>query len=78
MKDILFSVKRQKQEIGWLCVSLIVACLLNVCAILAFHTEWQELWTQLPWVVIIGIGLYALSVVLRWTVCGVKRLFKKK
>jgi uncharacterized membrane protein YbhN (UPF0104 family) len=78
MKDILITVERQKQEIRWLCGALIVALLMNVFAILAYHTSWKELWTQLPWVVCIGAGLYALSVVLRGMAWGVGRLFRKK
>ncbi|MDR3261389.1 MAG: hypothetical protein LBT78_06090 [Tannerella sp.] len=78
MKDIRFSAKRQKQELCLLCAGLAVAFALNVFAILFYHTEWKELWTQLLWVVCIGIGLYALSVVLRGVICGVRRLFKKK
>ncbi|MDR1103595.1 MAG: hypothetical protein LBL42_07530 [Tannerella sp.] len=78
MKDILITVKRQKQEIRWLCGAVAVALLLNLSAILAYHTSWNELWTQLPWVICIGAGLYALSVVLRGIVWGVWRLFRKK
>ncbi|MDR2763836.1 MAG: hypothetical protein LBB90_02270 [Tannerella sp.] len=78
MKDILITVERQKREIRWLCGALIVALLMNVFAILIYRTSWSELWTQLLWVICIGAGLYALSVVVRGAVWGVWRLFRKK
>ncbi|MDR1676153.1 MAG: hypothetical protein LBR86_06780 [Tannerella sp.] len=78
MKEIVITVKRQKREIGWLCGAVIAALLMNVYAIRVYHTSWNELWTQLPWVICIGAGLYALSVVLRGMVWGVWRLFRKK
>ncbi|MDR1454248.1 MAG: hypothetical protein LBJ01_01230 [Tannerella sp.] len=78
MKDILISVKRQKQEIRWLCGSFIAALLMNVYAILVYRTPWHELWTQLLWVACIGAGLYVLSAVLRGIVRSVWRLSRKK
>ncbi|MDR2041205.1 MAG: hypothetical protein LBP98_02660 [Tannerella sp.] len=78
MNDILITVNRQKREIRWLCGALVAALLMNVFAIAAYHTSWKELWTQLPWVVCIGIGLYILSVILRGLVRGVRQLFRKK
>jgi hypothetical protein len=78
MKDILITAKRQKQELRWLCLGLSAAFILNVLAILIYRTEWKELWTQLLWVICLGMGLYLLSVVLRLAVCGAVRLFRKK
>ncbi|MDR2138057.1 MAG: hypothetical protein LBP50_00670 [Tannerella sp.] len=77
MKDILITVERQKRELRWLCSAIITALLMNVFAILTYHTSWSELWTQLPWVVCIGAGLYVLSVVLRGIVRVVWRLVRK-
>jgi hypothetical protein len=78
MKDILITAKRQKRELRWLCAALATAFLLNVYAIATHHTEWKELWTQLVWVICIGLGLYVLSVGLRCIGCGVARLFRKR
>jgi hypothetical protein len=76
MKDILFTAKQQKREIGWLCACQVAAYMLNVCSILAYRTEWKELWTQLPWALCIGAGLYALTVVLRLAAYGLRRLWQ--
>ena len=78
MKDILITVKRQKRELCWLCAGLAAAFMINVCAIAVFHTEWKELWTQLLWVGCIGVGLYALSAVIRWIGCGIATRLPRK
>jgi hypothetical protein len=77
MKDIVITAGRRKRECRWLCAAMVAAFVLNVCSIAAFHTEWKELWTQLPWVICIGAGLYVLSAVLRWTGCGAVRLLRR-
>jgi uncharacterized membrane protein YdbT with pleckstrin-like domain len=78
MKDILFTAKQQKCEIVWLCSCIAASFILNAIAIIAYHTEWKELWTQIVWVVFIGAVFYALSVFIRLIVCGVRRFFRKQ
>jgi len=65
MKDIVFTVAQQKRELRWLCACIVAVFVLNAVAIFIYHTEWKELWTQLIWVVCIGIGLYVLSACIR-------------
>lgn len=65
MKDILFSVKQQKTELKLFAACLLLAYLLNILSIVAYGTEWSELWTQSFWMLLIGGGLYGLSVVVR-------------
>jgi hypothetical protein len=76
MKDIQFTAKRQKQELYWLCASVAASFVLNVYAIIAYQTEWKELWTQSVRVVCIGAGFYALSVLIRCISGGIRRLLK--
>ncbi len=71
MKEIIITVKQQKTELLIFCVCLLLAFVLNVASILIYDTEWEELWTQLLWVLLIGIGLYILTVFFRL----LKRLF---
>lgn len=79
MKDIVISAKRQKTEIILFCVCLLLAVLLNVYAIIAYHTEWSELWTQLLWVLFIGCILYGITVVVRLVIGGIRYwIFSKK
>ena len=78
MRDILLSVKRQKTEIKIVCTCIVLAYLMNIISIIAFHTEWSELWTQTLWMVIITCGLYGLSIVLRLLYYGIRQLTAKK
>lgn len=78
MKDIVFSAKRQKTELLLFCICLLIAVGLNIYAIIAYHTEWSELWTQLLWVAVIGCILYGLSIVIRLLICGIRKLFSSK
>lgn len=78
MKDIVISEKRQKGEIVLFCICLLAAILLNVCSIIIYKTEWSELWTQGLWVLVIGCGLYGLTIVLRLMIWGIRKLFHTK
>ena len=76
MKDIVLSVKRQKTEIKLFCVCIVLAYLMNIVSIIAYGTSWSELWTQLPWMLLITCGFYGLSVVLRLLYYGIRQLRK--
>ncbi|MDR2058137.1 MAG: hypothetical protein LBP83_07665 [Dysgonamonadaceae bacterium] len=77
MKDILFTVHQQKQEIKWFCACFAASFILNIISIIIYRTEWKELWTQIVWVIFIGIGFYVLSVFLRLIARIVKWFFRK-
>ena len=76
MKDIVLSVKRRKTEIKIFCVCIVLAYLMNIVSIIAYGTSWSELWTQLPWMLLITCGFYGLSVVLRLLYYGIRQLRK--
>ena len=76
MKDIVLSVKRQKTEIKIFCVWIVLAYLMKIVSIIAYGTSWSELWTQLPWMLLITCGFYGLSVVLRLLYYGIRQLRK--
>ena len=76
MKDIVLSVKRQKTEIKIFCVCIVLAYLMNIVSIIAYGTSWSELWTLLPWMLLITCGFYGLSVVLRLLYYGIRQLRK--
>ncbi|MDR2119256.1 MAG: hypothetical protein LBP64_00060 [Tannerella sp.] len=78
MKDIVFTAKQQRCEIAWLSVCIVASFILNVIAIIIYRTEWKELWTQIVWVLFIGMILYGLSVVVRLIAFGIMRLFGKQ
>ncbi|HML69949.1 MAG TPA: hypothetical protein PKA78_01130 [Macellibacteroides fermentans] len=76
MKDIVFTAKRQRTELIVFGVCLLVSFLMNVYAIVAFNTEWKELYTQLLWVLAIAVFLYAVSVGVRLLYVGVRSVLK--
>lgn len=76
MKDIVFTAKRQRTELIVFGVCLLVSFLMNVYAIVAFNTEWKELYTQLLWVLAIAVLLYAVSVGVRLLYFGVRYMLK--
>ena len=65
MKDITFTVKRQRKEVRIYLICFMLAFGLNIFAILFYQTEWKELLTQIFWVLALSIGFYMLSVVIR-------------
>lgn len=80
MKDIKITIttKRQRTEIKLLGVCIVLAFLLNITSIIAFNTEWKELYTQLLWVISLGFGIYFLVLFLRLVYGVVRFIFSKK
>lgn len=78
MKDIIFTVKRQKCEIKIFIACFILTNVLNLISIYIYDTEWSELWTQIFWVLAISCAFYGLSIVLRLLFYGIKYIFKKR
>ena len=68
MKDILFTVKRQKVELFYFLASFLVVCLANVYAIIQFSTPWSELWTQMVRVLILTALVYGATVIIRFVI----------
>jgi len=78
MKDILLTSKRQRTEVVLFIVCFLVAFLMNVYSIIAFGTEWKELYTQLIWVLCVGVLFYGVLLVLRILYYSVKKAMRKK
>ena len=58
MKDLRFTVKRQRTELFVFGICFLIAFALNAVSIIVYKTEWKELYTQLCWVLMISIFLY--------------------
>ena len=74
MKNIIITPKRIKTELFILLALLIIAELINVYAIVKFQTSWQELYSQMGYVVTIAILLYVFLLIIRGLVYLVKRI----
>ena len=65
MKETIITGKRKKQEILVLAICLGIACILNILSILVYKTDYKELYSELPTVIIIALLLYLLSIGIR-------------
>ncbi|MDH6533822.1 hypothetical protein D0T51_02330 [Parabacteroides sp. 52] len=78
MRDILLTVKRQRTEIVIFIVCFLVAFGLNLYSIVAFGTEWKELYTQLLWVLCLSVLFYGIVLFLRLLYWGIQKILHKK
>ena len=79
MNDTVITAYQKKREAVILLVLFLVACLINLIAIISYHTAWSELITELPRVIILTLILYALTGVIRILFHVVKKwIFRKK
>lgn len=76
MKDIIVSARRIKMEVIWLIASFIIANLFNAGAIWYYHAPAKELITSFFYVLIFTVFIYALTVVVRLIIAGIKNLLK--
>ncbi|MDH6313497.1 hypothetical protein M2137_002287 [Parabacteroides sp. PFB2-10] len=78
MKDTLITAKRKKIEIITLIVCFILANLVNLYAIISYKTPFIELLTQLGYILLFTIVLYAGWSCLRIVFYYLKKLFTKQ
>ena len=62
MKSVTFYPRREL--ILWLS-AFIISNLLNVYSIVHYHTQWKELFTQLGYVFVLSLIIYAVVAVIR-------------
>lgn len=79
MKNILITPKRQKRELLYAFICFLLANGLNIYAISSYaKTSWSELYTQLPYVLIITFLLYCAFSFLRVGLSIIRSLLGKK
>lgn len=78
MKDLIIPGQRIARELRMLLVCFVAALLVNAGAIIAYHTEWKEMFTALHVTVGVALVFYMLLGVFRLIGCGVARLFGRK
>ena len=74
MKDTVITAKLKKTELVTALVCLGIAFLLNIGCILYFRTPFQEVFTQIGYVVVIALCLYLIWTAIRLIIW----LFRKK
>lgn len=65
MKDILIKSGTLKREVYIWCASLLLAFAINVFAIIKYKANWNELFTQIPVVLLVSVLIYLLIFVFR-------------
>lgn len=75
MKDYIIKSKQIRTELYLLAGSVGFAFLLNVYSIVRYKTNWSELYTQLGWVVIIGIFIYLIMLLIRVLIKTIRSFF---
>lgn len=78
MKDTLITTRRKKIELFTLLICFVVANLVNLYAIIAYHAHFKELITSIFYIIIFTFVLYVFWSVLRILFFGIKALLMKK
>lgn len=78
METIIITPRRQKTELLILAICVLFAIVLNMIAIILYQTNWTELWTQSVWTLFIGAFFYGITLLLRLSYWGIRRLIVKK
>lgn len=78
MKDTILTARRKKTELVTLLICFIIANLVNLYAIIAYHTHFSEMITAIFYIIIFTFVLYTFWTVARILFHGVKTLFTRK
>ncbi len=77
MKEIVFTPKRQKKELRIFGVCFAIGFLMNLASIIIYKTSWNELFTQIGYVIAIAIVLYLLFAIIRGIIKWIRKIIKK-
>ena len=74
MRETVISAKRKKAELYWLLGSFLAAVLVNIVAIIVYHSPWKEIYSTLHIVLPAALFIYVLLLVIRLMVYAILRL----
>lgn len=74
MKDTVITVAVKRRELWIWLTCFIVSNMVNITTIICYTTPWYEIFTQLGYVTVMSVLLYALTVVARLVWYVVRRL----
>ncbi|WP_125043105.1 hypothetical protein [Bacteroides faecalis] len=78
MKDSIITAQRKKKELINLLVCFIIANLVNLYAIITYHTHFFEMITSIFYIIIFTFLIYAFWTIIRIFFYGIKVLFKRE
>ncbi|MCT4588466.1 MAG: hypothetical protein N4A71_11625 [Carboxylicivirga sp.] len=76
MKPIIISPQHIRRELIVALISFVIANVLNIYAIIHYQTEWKELFTYLPVVIILTGIIYFLILLIRGLILGIRKIVK--
>ena len=77
IKDIIIKKETVKRELTLLGISFILACAMNIYAILSYKGSWTELFTQLHVVLLLSLFIYIIIIPVRLLYPGFRILLKR-
>lgn len=75
MNDLILTPKRLKKELVIYLGALLSAIFLNVYAILSYKTSFTELWSEMPFVLLLSLVFYAAIGLFRIIWLGFRNFF---
>lgn len=78
MKDTVITAARKRTELIWLAVCFVAAMVVNAYAIASYGAPWTEFFTSIGYVVVFAVVLYVATAILRYVVCLVLRIARKR
>ena len=78
MKDTIITGNRKIIEIITFIVCFIIACIINVYAIIQYNTPWSEIFTSIGYVFLFAVALYVAWSVIRLVFYYLRKMFKTK
>jgi len=78
MKNIIITPKDLKRELTIWIICLVTAIGLNVYAIIFYNTSWSELYSQIGYVIVLSLIIYAVSWIFRGIFLHVRYLARKR
>ncbi|MGN1216313.1 MAG: hypothetical protein ACI4TJ_08705 [Candidatus Cryptobacteroides sp.] len=77
MKDIIITSRKLRRELWFLLGSFVVACGMNIYAIVRYTRPATELFSMIGYVIVTAIVIYLLLLPVRWIVCLVRTILTR-
>ncbi len=78
VKDTVITASEKRREILLALGCFIAAFLVNVYAIIRFGTPWTEMFTQIGYVIVLSVAIYAIVWAVRLCIMFLKSVFRSR
>ncbi len=77
MKDIVIPSRTIRRELLAALACFLTSFLVNVGAVIAYHKNWTEIFTQIGYVVVISVFFYVILWVIRILILIIKKIINR-